>query len=186
MRFQFVNKWATICCFTLAVVAGLSQHSQAQQKQGYASFYCGTDGGKPATIADHPIRGEITLIIWQDPYFVKAGYHPQRRCSEVSGKFQKFQQTGDLNKIAPGRTNNRPVLCAIGSLNNYTGNCPDSNVLTTLKPDDDAQDMVIQIGELNTKNSVSPLQHSASIFEEYGDITVVNINAMLNYSAPTK
>ncbi|NEQ75014.1 MAG: hypothetical protein F6K23_19415 [Okeania sp. SIO2C9] len=186
MNFQFVKQWATIGFLSLAVISALTQYSQAQQASRFASFYCGTDNGKAATIADHPIRGKITLIIWESEYFIKAGYDPQRRCREVSDNFEKFQQTGDLSKIVPGRANNQPVLCAIGSLNNYTGKCPSSNVLMTLIPGDNAQGMVNQIGELNLKDSVDPLKHSASIFEQYGDIKTINIDAMLKYSPPTK
>lgn len=186
MNFKFVKRWATIACFSLAVVTGLTQHSQAQQSRGFASFYCGTDKGKAATIANHPTRGEITLIIWESDYFIKAGYDPQRRCREVSDKFELFQQTGDLSKIVPGRANNQSVLCAIGSLSNYTGNCPNFNILMTLKPRDNPQSMVNQIATLNLKNSVDPLRHSASIFEEHQGIKAININAMLNYSPPTK
>ena len=95
------------------------------------------------------MRGKITLIIWESEYFIKAGYDPQKRCREVSDRFELFQQTGDLSKIVPGRTNKQPVLCGIGSLSNYTGNCPSSNVLMTLRRGDNAQGMVNQIGELN-------------------------------------
>ena len=56
----------------------------------------------------------------------------------------------------------------------------------TLKPGDDAQAMVNQIGELNTDNSTDYIEHSASIFEKYGDMTVLNINVMLDYSQPAK
>ena len=91
-----------------------------------------------------------------------------------------------MRKIVPSRTNNLPVLCALDSLNGYTGNCPSTNVLMTLKPGDSAQAMVNQIGELNLRDSVNPLTHSATIFEQYGDIKVLNINSMLQYSSPTK
>ena len=186
MNFKLVKQWTSIGFVALAVISGLTQHSQAQQTRRLASFYCGTDNGKAATIADHPGRGEVTLIIWESEYFIKAGYNPQRRCREVSDNFQHFQQTGDLSKIVPGRTNNQPVLCAVGSLSNYTGNCPSSNVLMTLRSVDNAQGMANKIAELNLERSVDPLKHSASIFEQYGDIKAINIDAMLNYSPPTK
>lgn len=185
MAFQFVKKWATIGCVALIAVVGLTRHSRAQNS-GYASFYCGNHGGKPATIADHPVRGDITLIVWQSPYFINAGYDPQKRCDEVSKRFQRFQSDGSLSKIAPGKTGNEQVLCAIRNLNNYIGSCPDSNVLMTLKPGDDAQAMVNRIGDLNMDNSTDYIEHSASIFEQYGDMTVLNIDVMLNYSQPAK
>ena len=105
MAFQFVKKWTTIGCVALIAVVGLTRYSRAQNS-GYASFYCGTHGGKPATIADHPIRGDITLIVWETPYFINAGYDPQTRCDAVSKRFQHFQSKGTLSKIAPGTTNN--------------------------------------------------------------------------------
>ena len=186
MNFKFVQRWATISCFSLAVIFGLTHHSRAQQNGGLASFYCGTDNGKSATIADHPIRGKITLIIWESNYFINAGYDPQKRCRIISNRFNRFQSIGSLRKIVPSRTNNLPVLCALSSLDGYTGGCPNTNVLMTLKPGDSAQEMVNQIGQLNLKDSVEPLRHSATIFEQYGDIKVLDINSMLRYSSPTK
>ena len=56
----------------------------------------------------------------------------------------------------------------------------------TLKPGDSAQAMVNQICELNLRDSVNPLTHSATIFEPYGDIKILNINSMLQHSSPTK
>jgi len=32
MNFQFIKQWATIGCFSLAVISGLTHHTQAQQK----------------------------------------------------------------------------------------------------------------------------------------------------------
>ena len=31
MNFKFIKKWLTIGCFSLAVISGLTQHTQAQQ-----------------------------------------------------------------------------------------------------------------------------------------------------------
>ena len=186
MNFKLARRWATIGCLSFAAIFGLTHHSRAQDNSPLANFYCGTHNGKSATIADHPSRGKITMIIWESNYFINAGYDTQKRCRIISDRFNKFQSKGSLRKIVPSRTNNLPVLCALDSLNGYTGSCPSTNVLMTLKPRDSAQAMVNQIGELNLRDSVNPLTHSATIFEQYGDIKVLNINSMLQHSSPTK
>ena len=89
MNFKFVQPQATIGCLSFAAIFGLTHHSRAQQNIPLANFYCGTDNGKSAIVADHPIRGKITLIIWESNHFINAGYDPQKRCRIISQDLPK-------------------------------------------------------------------------------------------------
>ncbi|MCH2049738.1 MAG: COP23 domain-containing protein, partial [Trichodesmium sp. ALOHA_ZT_67] len=144
MNFKFIKQWLTIGCFSLAVISGLTQHTQAQQSRRRASFFCGTDGGQPATIGRLPEKDGNTplktLIIWKIDDF--KGYPPEKRCRLVSQKFQDNQNTGHLNYIVSGQANGWPVLCASKQNYDYIVDCPDPNVLMTLLPGDDSQEMI--------------------------------------------
>ena len=86
MNFKLAQRWATIGCLSFAAIFGLTHHSRAQDNSPLANFYCGTHNGKSATIADHPSRGKITMIIWESNYFNNAGYDTQRGSDFVAGR----------------------------------------------------------------------------------------------------
>ncbi|NEO57091.1 MAG: hypothetical protein F6K54_30880 [Okeania sp. SIO3B5] len=189
MNFQFVTKWATISCFSLVVISGLVQNSQAQQSRGKASFFCGTDGGKPATIAriPQPNGSSVlkTLIIWETNAF--KGYPPEKRCPLVSQKFEDNQNTGDLKYIVSGKANTWPVLCASKDSKNYIVNCPDANVLMTLLPGDDSQEMIRKLGEASYKNSSTVLKHRArQVFVNNGNLQAINVSKWIKNSPSTE
>lgn len=169
----------------LGSVVMTDQSSQAQR--GRARFYCGTDAGKPATIAEHPNRGNITLIVWSSPYFLNSGWNPQRRCEQVSRKFQQNQESRNLNYIVSGRFNDYPVLCASRQVYSQVINCNDSAVLMTLRRGDDSQEFIQQIADVNADRSANPLQHSAEILQSRrgSNLQAIDVGVMLRYSAPT-
>ncbi|NEP76758.1 MAG: hypothetical protein F6K39_00305 [Okeania sp. SIO3B3] len=187
MNFQSVKQWATIGCFSLAVISGLTQDGQAQQ--GKASFFCGTDGGKPATIARLPQpNGKTTLktlIIWETNAFKE--YPAEKRCPLVSQKFQDNQNTGDLKYIVSGKANTWPVLCASKENKNYIVNCPNANVLMTLLPGDDSQEMIRKLGEASNKNSTTVVKHkSRQVLVSNGNLQAINVSKWIKNSPKTK
>ena len=188
MNFKFVKQWATIGCFSLAVISGLTHHTQAQQSRRGASFFCGTDGGEPATIArlsqNNGNTIPKTLIIWKIDDF--KGYPPEKRCRLVSQKFQDNQNTGNLKYIVSGKANSWPVLCASKQNYNYIVDCPDPNVLMTLLQGDDSQEMIRKLEGLNTGDSNAPLKHfSDRALVSNGNLQAINVNKWIGNSAQT-
>ena len=185
MNFKFIKQWLTIGCFSLAVISGLTQHTQAQQSRRRASFFCGTEGGQPATIARLPKNNgntiPKTLIIWKIDDF--KGYPPEKRCRLVSQKFQNNQNTGHLKYIVSGQANGWPVLCASKQNYDYIVDCPDPNVLMTLLPGDDSQDMIRKLEKLNRGRSNAPLEHLPDeVLVRSGNLDSININKWINNS----
>jgi len=182
MNFQFLKQWATIGCFSLAIISGLTQHTQAQQSGDKASFFCGTDEGKPATIARLQENGKTTLktlIIWEIDDF--KGYPPEKRCTLVSQKFQDNQNTGNLKYIVSGKANTWPVLCASKQNYNYIVDCPDSNVLMTLLPGDDSQEMIIKLEKLNKGRSNEELRHKTNkALVSNGNLQAIHVNTWIH------
>lgn len=125
--------------------------------EGEASFYCGTSEGSPATLAKTE-RGEVVIIRWVSEYFSESGYSPQRRCTEVSTKFQTFASQGAMSFITAGTVNRLPVLCATGASG---GACSSSNILYTLKPGQSAEKIIQHLNDIRYGQSTTPLLESS-------------------------
>jgi hypothetical protein len=91
------------------------------------TYYCAALNGRWNTFVNTP-RGRVTLIEWANQFSEK--WTPQTRCSAVSQRFQKFLDSGNLKYIRTGNVNKLPVICIA---NARGGQCPDENVLITLK-----------------------------------------------------
>ena len=72
-------------------------------------FFCGTHEGKPATFLRSP-GGNILLFFWSSQYLSISGFTPQKRCVEVSRRFQIAYENETLKYITTGVINNLSVL----------------------------------------------------------------------------
>lgn len=134
------------------VIGTLAVFSQPSQAQSRNQFFCGISEGKPATIVRTAAKGPVSLIVWNNEAFSASGWTPKRRCEDVSSRFQRFNDNGQLNFMRAGTFNGQQVLCvdkARGS-----GNCssPEAVVLTVPRPNNANQ---ILEDMLNTRNRAS-------------------------------
>lgn len=150
----------------------LPEPSQAQ-----ATFVCefSSTTGLYTTYAQTP-RGPVPVVRWYSHYFDSAGYTPERRCREVSGRFQNLQNQGLLPYITAGYLNGQPVICA-GS----GGGCNSSNLLFTLKAGSDAAAVLQELFDLRSGASASPLYQSSG----GGGAPTIDMNQYLN-NAPVE
>lgn len=107
------------------------------------TFLCATDDGVPATIARTP-EGDTPLIRWKSEFFNKWGWTPQKRCEEVSEKFQRFKDSGELNTLSTGEIDGVPVLCVTTTAG---GNC--GEFLFTLEPNEDPETILKRLTDPN-------------------------------------
>jgi hypothetical protein len=134
---------------------------QPSHAQG-VTFYCGTSyDGVPTTFANTP-RGAISVVRWVSWHFTDSGYSPERRCQEVSGRFQTYKNNGTLNYITTGVMNGQPVVCVSGA---NGGGC--QGLLFTLKPGSNASRVVQQLFDIRAGAS-GPLNESSD--REYLDM----------------
>lgn len=75
-----------------------------------ASFICDTSKDVPVTIAKTK-QGDIPVIKWVRNDFSGSGYPPEKRCVEVSSRFQDYHSKGQLNFLTTGRMNGQNVVC---------------------------------------------------------------------------
>jgi len=102
-------------------------------------------------------QGEQRAIVrWSTEYFTSSGWDPQRRCEDVSPRFQKAYDNNTLNFITNGTMNNQPVLCT--ALQDG-GECED--LLITLRPEDYPQQLAQELGQILKGRSTGPLRHNS-------------------------
>ncbi len=82
--------------------------SAAPRAQG---FICGTSTGVPSTKVVKSDGSQVDIIRWTSTSFGAAGWTPQRRCKEVSTRFDQYLKEGRLKYLTTGRMNGVPVIC---------------------------------------------------------------------------
>lgn len=110
------------------------------------SFVCSTSAGAPATNVVTQNGQQVPLIRWTSSVFNDAGWTPERRCQEVSNRFNDYFRQGRLDFITTGRMNGLPVICTARS---NGGAC--DGLLFTLKPGQNASRTLQDLFSVRTK-----------------------------------
>ncbi len=153
-------------------MTGFPQRNQAQNSvSSYRNQYqCIERNGIPTTVVNTQ-RGKIELIAWKSNTFSGSGWTPQRRCQEITKRFQAFSDRGSLRFISHGFLNGYNIICVAEKINNTNNSykCTEDIIningkeydgtLITLEPQDDPIQLMKQL--FNT---------SARI--KYGGITI--------------
>jgi len=86
----------TIACLTaLGTTATINQPTYAEG----ATFYCGNSKGLPVTFARTQDGRKIPVIRWAANNYFPPPWTAQRRCVEVSRRFQRSHDNGTLKNI---------------------------------------------------------------------------------------
>lgn len=119
-------------------------------------FYCGSFSSVPATLTTSRSGKVIPIILWKSEAFSADGWSPERRCQEVSQRFNSLHSQGALNYLSTGRMNGMPVICAASSEGN---GC--SGLLYTLKPGQNASQTLKSLLAVRYK-ATGPLTETSS------------------------
>ncbi|MBG0744869.1 MAG: COP23 domain-containing protein [Cylindrospermopsis raciborskii KL1] len=116
---------------------GLTIQPNPVYSQQNASFRCENmfdqaSGKKvPMTVAWVPERKtHVGVIGWKSTYFEVGGWTSEKRCQEVSKKFQDFQNRGTINYLMTGKNNGYPIICAVAEARDE---CNSQSQLFTIK-----------------------------------------------------
>lgn len=138
----------------VAISSAIALSASAETKTSN-TYYCAQLNSSWNTFVNTP-RGRINLINWENAF--SPDWTPQKRCSAVSRRFQRFLDQGNLKFIRTGNINQQPVLCVA---NIRGGSCPDDNVLVTLKPGTDPEEVLIRLVDFRRSVSGQTLTLSA-------------------------
>ena len=145
-----------------------------QEVKSSIQYRCMEREGIPATVA-YTSRGAIELIRWQNDYFNASNYTPDRRCKEVSIRFQKHSDADNLRFISTGMVNNYKAIC----ISEKTGDCKEDGLLLTLQPSDNSEEVLRSLFSLDTRRQDGGLRRSSgnNKIKE-----VINLNQFLEAS----
>ena len=148
-----------------------SAQSSSSAKAKPVSFTCGKSNNAPATIARTP-RGDVAVIRWASGFFSGTGFTPEKRCQEVSSRFQAYHDNGTLKYLTTGRLNNQPVICTAQQRGSA---CTD--VLFTLEPEDNPNQVLRQLLSIRSGATTGPLSRGGSSPQKQ---VYINLDEYLN------
>ena len=100
---------SAIASGSIALSTGIGIQTPAQAAA--PNFSCGVTNGTPATVVTTTDGRSVTMIRWSSNVFDGGGWTPERRCQEVSQRFEGFRQQCRLQYLTTGRINGQPVIC---------------------------------------------------------------------------
>jgi Circadian oscillating protein COP23 len=110
-------------------------------------YVCEISKGIPITYAHTP-KETVEFIGWQSQAFNNSGYTPERRCQEVTKRFQKHSDAGNLRFITTGKINKQNVMCVAQKKG---GNCISDGLLLTFESKDDPQKVLAELFNVSTR-----------------------------------
>ncbi|MDH6099194.1 COP23 domain-containing protein [Anabaenopsis sp. FSS-46] len=176
----------TALTFTLSAPPAASQTTPKQVSFICRSITPRTDGLRkvPATVAFIPgSRRYQPIIAWESDSFPNTVWTPQKRCEEISQRFQDFYNQDRLRYMTVGQIKGLGVICAAQS----PETCNSRNQLFTVKPGSDPQTVLEQLIELasgRTTEGVSQTTNSR-MWETVNNQKYLNFGVYLE-SAPVE
>lgn len=156
---------------TVTLVGVAANYPKANaQVNNRVRFICGqsydqeTNRRLPTTIAVTS-AGRKNIIQWESKNI--QGYSPQRRCQEVSGRFQEAYQKRMLNFLTTSQVNNQPVICIA---RRYQDGC--QMLLMTLLPGEDTLRVANDLRNALNGRQVGPVRHSSEVPSVYYEINI--------------
>ena len=122
-----------------------------------SSISCMNLDGNHATVVTTKSGKQVPIIFWKSTVFSSSGWTPERRCQEVSARFQGYHSSGTLEYITTGRMNGLPVICVAKT---DGGAC--TGLLYTLKPGQNATATLKKLFDVRTKPGAAPLEETTA------------------------
>ena len=146
-----------------------------------SSISCMSSDGIPVTVVTTKTQKQVPIIFWKSTVFSGSGWTPERRCREVSARFQEYHQAGKLEFITTGRINGLPVLCVTST---DGGAC--EGLLYTLKPGQNATATLKKLFDIQRTPGAAPLEETtARIYVSVDSVIQRRTSGALEPSATT-
>ena len=122
---------------------------------------------------------QVPIIYWKSQTFSSSGWTPERRCQEVSARFQHYHSSGTLEYITTGRMNGLPVICVAQT---DGGAC--AGLLYTLKPGQNATATLKKLFEIRNKPGAAPLEETTARMYVSVDSIIRNKSGSVTTTSP--
>ncbi|MBD2441053.1 COP23 domain-containing protein [Nostoc sp. FACHB-110] len=153
-----------------SMIATIAQPSYA----GGTIFKCEKRKGIPTTVAQTQDGRKVPMIQWSSQDYFPKQWNSERRCYEVSRRFQRSYDNGKLKFIKTGTLRGEPVVCAAA---NQSAPCTDSSLLFTLKRGSNAKATLTRL--MNRRGLVA----GNVLNESGGDSLNIDFDTYLNQSS---
>ncbi len=117
----------------------------------------------PSTLAWNP-NNKKPIVIWKSEDHSGNGFPPQKRCEEISPRFQAAYDNGSLKYITSGIMNGQPVICTARLVGD---DC--ATLLITLRHQDNAKRTLHQLSDILLGYTDAPLEQSSGDLVYYED-----------------
>ena len=121
--------------------ANAVQSSSVMPKYTQINFVC-VQRKLISTTVLRTSQGDIPIIVWKSDAFASSGWTSEKRCQEVTNRFENLRQKSALNYITSGVINELPAICAVKDENKP---CTSEGLLFTLGKDSDPQKILKQM-----------------------------------------
>ncbi|MGK7899879.1 MAG: COP23 domain-containing protein [Hormoscilla sp.] len=150
---------AALMCVLGATVA-LDRPSAAESAQRDETlFFCRKRNGIQTTMYKAS-RGPIPLIRWRSEAFALSGWTPEKRCKEVSKRFQRLHESEELKYFNIGKVGNYYVVCGTQEVGVP---CNRINMLFTILPDESEDPNAVLEKLLDARDRSSSFNQSQHI-----------------------
>jgi hypothetical protein len=127
-------------------------------------YRCVQRDGYPTTVAD-TTKGRIELIVWKRQHWGSI-WTPQRRCKEVSKRFQKYNDNGSLKYLGTGKKNNYHIICVLEKTRNGY-KCREDGILLTVESGEDPKKVMNNLFDFNRVSGGGLVRGDILDWEEY-------------------
>ncbi|MFN6567805.1 COP23 domain-containing protein [Dendronalium sp. ChiSLP03b] len=165
MRLRFSSQGLTGVAIASLTIFTTSATINQPSYAGGTTFFCAKSKGIPITFARTQDGRKVPMIKWISQDYFSRDWPVERRCQEVSRRFQRSYDNGTLKYIRTGTLRGEPVVCAA---NSYNAACTDNNLLFTLKRGSSAKDTVRRL--LNRRGLVA-----GNVLNESGGGDTLNV-----------
>lgn len=170
------NSWLSkvmVLAMSIAPLLSFNSLVEAQTKRNV--YNCINYQGKPSTVVDTD-KGRILLIAWESDFFRGSGWTPQKRCDEVSRRFQEFSDNKQLRYLTTGTMNRQKVICVGKATGGSTYQCIDDGLLLTLEGNNDNPNQVL-------KDLFKATKSSSDFIRRKGNKYVLDLDILMKTAA---
>lgn len=173
MKLKLFGQGLTGIAITSVTVVSMIATIEQPSYAGGTIFKCEKRQGVPVTVAQTQDGRKVPMIRWLSQDYFSKEWSAERRCSEVSRRFQRSYDNGKLKFIKTGTLRGEPVVCAAA---NQSAPCTDSSLLFTLKRGSNAKATLRRL--MNRRGLVA----GNVLNESGGDALNINFDTYLNQS----
>ena len=166
MNFRYLVSFVLAISSISLVAESTQSQPTSQENLDRVTFFCGeateaaTGDKLLSTLAWIPQRDKnVPIIYWKSFPFRGAAWTNQKRCENVSPKFQTFYDNNLLGYLTHGiNQKGYPVICAVVT---DTEQCNSDNQLFQLKPDQQGGEVLMSLMDILENRTAKPLYQNS-------------------------